>query len=109
VLSSDTEGMPGAVLEAMSMGLPVVATAVGGTPEILEDGLTGRLVPPRDPIALAAAITAVLDAPDRRAMGARGRATVVERYSPNRVVQETDTLYRRLMNTDTLCAASPAR
>jgi glycosyltransferase involved in cell wall biosynthesis len=106
VLSSDAEGMPGAVLEAMAMGLPVVATDVGGTSEALDGGSAGVLVPPRDPQALAAAVAALLDAPERRrALGARGRALVAERYSVEHVVDETDALYRRLLNTDAICVA----
>jgi len=59
VLSSDWEGMPNAVLEAMACGLPVVATSVGGTPDVVVDGGTGLLVPRRDPLSLAEALRAL--------------------------------------------------
>lgn len=60
VMSSDFEGMPQFVFECMAAGIPIVATAVGGLPEIVRDGHTGLLVPPRDPSALARALTDVL-------------------------------------------------
>jgi glycosyltransferase involved in cell wall biosynthesis len=55
------EGLPLAVLEAMAMGLPIVATSVGGIPEVLADGISGVLVPPGDPAVLAAAVLRILD------------------------------------------------
>lgn len=74
VLSSDWEGMPLAILEAMGEGLPVVSTAVGGVPELVEDGVTGLLVPKGDSAALARAISACINEPARaRAMGEEGR------------------------------------
>lgn len=67
VLPSLSEGLPTVVCEAMNCGIPVVATAVDGTPEIVRDGQTGILVPPRDPRALADALARVLDEPGTRA------------------------------------------
>jgi glycosyltransferase involved in cell wall biosynthesis len=82
VLPSWTEGLPLTVLEAMARGRAVVATHVGGTPELVVDGETGLLVPARDPVALAAAIRALLADPERRrAMGEAGRRRVAERFS----------------------------
>lgn len=66
-LSSDHEGLPVAVMEALALGVPVVATAVGGLPEAIDDGVEGLLVAPRDPAALAGALVRVADDPDLRA------------------------------------------
>jgi glycosyltransferase involved in cell wall biosynthesis len=82
VLPSYTEGLPNVVLEAFAAGVPVVATAVGGTPEAVEDGVSGYLVPPGDPPALARRILdALSDEPRRRAMGQQGRNRVVREFS----------------------------
>jgi glycosyltransferase involved in cell wall biosynthesis len=81
-LPSWTEGLPMVVLEAMAAGRPVVATPVGGTPEVVSDGETGLLVPPRDPQALAAALRRVLE--DRalaERLAAAGRRRVEERFT----------------------------
>jgi len=77
VCSSLSEGMSNAILEAMSAGKPVVATAVGGNPELVEEGKTGYLVPPSDPTAMAKALRKLLtDRELARRMGASGRARV---------------------------------
>jgi glycosyltransferase involved in cell wall biosynthesis len=82
VSSSHTEGLPVNVLEAQAAGVPVVATAVGGTPEVIEDGVGGYLVPPGDPAALARRITDVLhDEARRRVMGANGRRRVSAEFT----------------------------
>jgi glycosyltransferase involved in cell wall biosynthesis len=74
VLASFQEGLPNAVLEAMASGVPVVATAVGGVPELVDDGVTGLVVPPGDPAALAGAIDALAgDAALRVRLGAAAR------------------------------------
>jgi glycosyltransferase involved in cell wall biosynthesis len=97
-LSSFYEGMPNVALEAMAAGLPVVATAVGGTPEVVVDGVTGLLVPPRDHVALAEAIACLLQAPDlRRRMGQAGRERVKKRFTVERMVSRTEALYRELI------------
>ncbi len=82
VLPSHFEAFPGALLEAMAAELPVVASAVGGIPEILGDPPAGRLVPPGSARALAAAVAALLDAPpaERLALGAAGRARQQQRF-----------------------------
>jgi glycosyltransferase involved in cell wall biosynthesis len=98
VLSSDYEGSPLTILEYMAAGLPVVATSVGGVPEIVEDGVTGILVPRRDPTALATALAQVLDHPEEaRAMGARGRVRQRERFSDAAMVATVSDLYDRLL------------
>lgn len=81
VLTSRLEGVPTAVLEAMSCGLPVVVTDVGAVRELVEDGITGYIVPPLDPEAIARAILRLARAPDLRgAMGEVARRRAVERY-----------------------------
>lgn len=80
--SSSPEPFSLTVLEAMGCGVPVVATAHGGNPEIVEDGVTGLLVPPRDEAALARALVRLCrDRPLAAAMGTRGRALVAERFT----------------------------
>ena len=83
VVPSIYEGMPLVVLEAMERGVPVVASAVSGIPEVVVDGETGWLVPPEDPEALAGALEEVLaDAPEARRRGEAGRRRIEERYRP---------------------------
>jgi glycosyltransferase involved in cell wall biosynthesis len=92
------EGLPNTILEAMAVGLPVVATAVGGTPEVVVDGVTGLLTPSHDPGALAAAITTLLRDPDlRRKMGRAGLERVRERFTLKQMVQQTQALYNHLL------------
>jgi glycosyltransferase involved in cell wall biosynthesis len=82
VLSSQWEGCPNVVLEAMACGVPVVATAVGGVPELVEDGVSGVLVPPRDPRALADGLASlILDRGRRTEMGEAARRRC-SRFSP---------------------------
>jgi glycosyltransferase involved in cell wall biosynthesis len=89
-LSSHLEGLGTSLLDAMAFGLPVVATAAGGIPEAVEDGVTGRIVPSRDPVALADALAAVLADEGRRlALGEAGRRRFLERFTAERMVEET--------------------
>lgn len=82
VQSSYTEGLPNVVLEAFAAGVPVVATAVGGTPEVVEDGISGVLVQPGDPAVLADGILGVLGRDgQRREMGRRGRECVRQHFT----------------------------
>jgi glycosyltransferase involved in cell wall biosynthesis len=77
------ENCPMAVLEAAARGVPVVASAVGGIPELVEDGRTGLLVPPGDPGALAGAVNRLVDRPEEAArMGTAAWARVRERHDP---------------------------
>lgn len=96
VCSSDFEGSPLSVMEYMEEGKPVVASAVGGIPDLVEDGVTGALVPPRDPERLAAAISELLADPAERAqMGERARRLRRERYSIDATLARLSELYER--------------
>jgi len=88
VLSSSREKLPNVLLEAHSTALLNVATDVGGNSEMVTDGVTGLLVAPRDPDALAEAMVNLMrmDADSRRQMGLAGRQHIVENYSIDRVV-----------------------
>jgi glycosyltransferase involved in cell wall biosynthesis len=98
VLCSDTEGLPLAVPEAMATGLPVVATAVGGIPTVVEEGRTGFLVPTGDADALRDRLARLrADPPMARACGERGRRTAVARFSSERMQRDYAELYRRLL------------
>jgi len=89
-LSSELEGLGTSLLDAMAYGLPVVATAAGGIPEVVDDGVTGRLVASRDPGALARALAEVLcDERRRAAWGSAGRKRYLERFTSDRMVDET--------------------
>lgn len=93
-LSSLTEGISLTLLEAMARGLPVVATRVGGNPEVVADGETGRLVPPRDPEALAQALLDLWTRPDLCArMGMAGRRRVESEFDVRRMVARYEALY----------------
>lgn len=98
VLPSLWEGLPNVILEAMAAELPVVATAVGGTPELVIDGVTGRLVPPRDATALAEAVLSLLRDPGQAAqMGRNGRQRVIDQFSLDKMVAQTEALYETLL------------
>jgi glycosyltransferase involved in cell wall biosynthesis len=91
VLNSTYEGLPHIVLEAKQAGLPVVATAVGGTPEVIEDGTDGILVPAGRDEALEAAIAGLLDDPERaRALVAAGLSQIATRFSVEAMVEATE-------------------
>ena len=94
VLSSDYEGLSLAILEAMAACLPIVATTVGGNAQIVEDGVTGLLVAPRQPEQLAAAMARLIDNPGRaRQMGLSGRSRVQETYDIKSVTGQTVALF----------------
>ena len=95
VLPSAWEALPLSLLEAMSCGLPVVATGVGGTPEAVDDRVTGRIVPHGDTRALAGALWAVLsDRVLRDQLGQAGLRAYDARFRLDRMVDETESLYR---------------
>ena len=93
VMASSNEGLPVAIMEALALGLPVVSTAVGGIPEAITDGVEGLLVPPRDPEALAGAITRVATDPTLRAALARGAAAAGDRYDITATVRRIEAVY----------------
>lgn len=94
---SREEGLSNAILEAMAAGLPVVACDVGGNPEAVVDGETGRLVPSRNATALASAVEELLTDPGKRqTMGEAGRLRAAERFSLDRMVGEMESLYESL-------------
>jgi glycosyltransferase involved in cell wall biosynthesis len=98
VCSSDFEGSPLAVMEYMDAGLPVVATTVGGVPDLIEPGVHGLLVPPRDPTALAAAIADLLREPERAAaMAARAREHRRAEFDIDVLVRRLEDLYCDLL------------
>jgi alpha-maltose-1-phosphate synthase len=89
-------------LEAMACGTAVVASAVGGIPEVVADGQTGLLVPPDDEVALAAAINALVGDPARAAeFGARGRDRAVAEFSWHNIAAQTAALYADLLASRT--------
>ena len=93
VLSSLSEGMSNTLLESMSAGKPIVATAVGGNLELVEDGKTGYLVPPCDPHSMAKALLRLLNSPKlRREMGLRARSRVESEFSVTRMVERYEDL-----------------
>jgi len=97
VMSSISEGLGTSLLDAMAASRPIVATTAGGIPEIVEEGVNGLLVPPRDHHALAQAIVRALsDEALRRRMGEAGFARVNERFTVERMVEKTADVYRRV-------------
>jgi glycosyltransferase involved in cell wall biosynthesis len=100
VLPSKAEGLPNAVLEYLAVGLPTVASRVGGNAEIVQDGKTGLLVPPEDSSALAEALLRLLRDPGLAAsLGKNGREYVASEFSFQRMIQNTDRLYTELLRS----------
>jgi glycosyltransferase involved in cell wall biosynthesis len=98
VNSSRNEGTPVALIEALAASRPVVATRVGGTPDLLGEGARGLLVPPGEAEALAAAILETLRSPEAARLRAlAGRDHVLARHSLSRLIEDVDALYRELL------------
>lgn len=96
---SRSEGIGLAVLEAMSAGLPVVASRVGGIPEAVVDGQTGLLVEPDSPVSMAAALARLLSSPEtRRMMGANGRKRILDHFELERQTAQLVDWYEQMMN-----------
>jgi glycosyltransferase involved in cell wall biosynthesis len=92
-----SEGLSNVILEAMAAALPVVATRVGGTPELVRDGATGLLVPPGNASDLAQAIARLLDDPAlARGFGDTGRQRIIQEFSIDRMLRQTEALYWKL-------------
>ncbi len=102
VSSSVSEGLSNTILEAMAAARPVVATRVGGTEEMVVDGVTGILVRPGDPAAMSRALQQVLAAPDRgAAMGAAGRSKVEQEFTLESMMRRYEDLYLRVASGGT--------
>lgn len=98
VLSSLTEGISLTLLEAMAAGRPIVATNVGGNPEVIIDGVTGFLIPPKEPQNMSEAIAKILQNPElAKQMGEAGRRRVEEKFSLERMVKEYRDLYEECL------------
>jgi glycosyltransferase involved in cell wall biosynthesis len=98
VLTSANEGTPVTIIEALAAGRPVVATSVGGVPDVVAEGVDGFLVEPRDTAALADRLERLAADPAlRAAMGGEGRRRALERYAVARLVDDVDALYRSLL------------
>ncbi len=100
VLSSDSEGLPLTLLEAMASRIPSVATSVGGIPEVIRDGDNGILVPAGSPAALAGGMVELMkDRSKRLSVGDRGVETIKNRFSAERFIEETEAVYDKVLQT----------
>lgn len=100
VIPSIEEGIPQSLTQALAMGRPVVASAVGGIPEVVKDGVTGLLVPPGNPAVLSEKIAYLLHNPSTGTrMGQAGREVIQERYSMENMLTQTENVYRRLFQS----------
>lgn len=101
-LSSDNEGTPVALIEGMAAGVPVVATAVGGVPDVVRDGTTGRLVPPGDPEAMRRAWRSAFEEKETtKRMSTVARREVEERFGCERMLSAMAALYGELTDLKT--------
>jgi glycosyltransferase involved in cell wall biosynthesis len=100
VLSSHHEGLPCSVVESLAAGVPVVATAVDGTPEVIRPGVNGELVAPGDPGGLAAAVLAILDDDERRRSMAAAAADGLDDFGRDHMVRQLEELYRWMVGSN---------
>ena len=100
VLSSHHEGLPCSVVESLAAGVPVVATAVDGTPEVIRPGVNGALVAPGDPAELAAAVLAILDDDERRRSMAAAAADGLDDFGRDHMVRQLEELYRWMVGSN---------
>jgi len=108
--SSDFEGLPLALLEAMALELPVVATAVGGVPEVVVPEETGVLVAPRQPEDLAEAVQRLIESPElRRRMGRKGRRRVETSFGIDRMTRRLEAIYSELLSPERKARAEESR
>ena len=98
VLSSCTEGLPVSIMEAMLAGVAVIAADVGSVTEVVSDGVTGLVVPPEDPAAIAAAVEELRADPERRrSMAATARRVATERFTVEATVRDYCALFERIL------------
>lgn len=98
VLTSNWEGLPNAIMEAMASGLPCVVTDVGGNGELVVDGETGYVVPPNDPATMAQKILCLFKNEKlRKEMGMAGRRRIEKDFSVDKMVSETKEIYEKLL------------
>jgi glycosyltransferase involved in cell wall biosynthesis len=99
VLASTREGLPVALMESLALSLPVVATAVGGTPSAIRDGVEGFLVPPNDPQRIAAALERLIDDAELRTRMSRASGERAELFDIVPAVRRTESIYRMLADS----------
>ena len=98
VISSDSEGLSNAIMEYMAMGLPVVATDVGGNAELVIDGTTGWIVPPDDDLKMAKAVIKTIRSPEKaEQMGQSGYEFIENNFSIQKMIEKTDHFYRKML------------
>lgn len=98
VIPSHYEGLPTVLLEAMSCGMPVVATDIGGNNEVISSGVNGLLVPPKSPVEMSQAVSRLLDNPDlREKLGDAARKTIEDRYTWDKIADKILSYYQNLL------------
>jgi glycosyltransferase involved in cell wall biosynthesis len=98
IVPSRSDNLPTVIIESLAVGTPVVAAAVGGIPEMIDDGIHGFLVPPEDPYSLAERINVLLSCDDMwQVMSAKARERFLDRYEQSRVVTEQANWFERIV------------